>query len=172
MCRRFLAFNKTSPLQPNLTCIKGRKSVSVSSLIRKGDILTLYRRIVFSLVAMALAIAPGTVRHSKADDVEPLQQTCSVNYRDLIRNLHQEGGTSDKLDEISQVFCNHFSAASNHQTHTSNGEMVHITPLFLVVEIEPIIVQLGAAVVLFPRNFMPDSLHPEVPPHPPKASRP
>lgn len=140
----------------------------MSYLMRKGGILTVFRRIVFSFVVMALAIAPGTVRHSVADDVEPPQQTCSVNYRNLISDL-QRHDTDSEIAEVAQIFCNHFSASPNHLTHTSSSEMVHAAPLFLIAESDLMIVHRSAVAVLFPRNIIPDSLHPEVPSHPPKA---
>jgi len=130
--------------------------------------VSLLKHILFLLLIVALAVAPGTVSHEVEASDSPATVTCATDFSDLLGHLGQaRAGVNG--DQISKAFCGHFNVDLDHSVDTSSTEMVHSTPLFFAQSNPLANADLLAETLILPVEQHLHSLHPEVAPHPPKA---
>lgn len=129
--------------------------------------MNLLKHILFLLLVIALAIAPGTVSHEVEASEQTVVATCPTSFSDLFSQLG-DAKSNLNVDEVRKAFCGHFTVDLDHTVDTSSTEMVHSAPLYFAQFNQLADVVLIAETLVLPAEHHPHSLHPEVAPHPPK----
>ena len=123
------------------------------------------------MVVIALIAAPVSGRVTADEPKESSYNVCVAEWsgsntlQDLIRSENKTQATLQ-----SGVFCGHFMSAEDLPVDNGPNDVAPTAPLFLAISVRIVGPVHQSERASIPGEHIPHSLHPEVAPHPPKAS--